>query len=95
MKEILILFLLTILQNASFTLVSRARNSSSLVYHGLASIASNGIWLLVIKKVVTNLNSTVLMITYVIGSVIGSLLMHYIAQNFIEKPKTKRHGIPN
>lgn len=87
MEQIITLFLLTILQNASFTLVSRARNSNSLMYHGLASVASNGIWLLVIKKVVTNLDSTVLMFTYVVGSVIGSLLMHYVAQNFIERKK--------
>ena len=85
MKALITLFLLTVLQNASFTLVSRARNSNSLIYHGLASIASNGIWLLVIKKVVTNLDSSDMMITYVCGSVIGSLLMHYVAQTFIEK----------
>lgn len=89
MNEIITLFLLTILQNASFTLTSRARNSGSLWYNGLASIASNGIWLLVIKKVVTNLDSTVLMLTYLAGSVIGSLTMHYVAMRFIEKTKTK------
>lgn len=87
MEQTITLFLLTILQNASFTLVSRARNSNSLMYHGLASVASNGIWLLVIKEVVTNLDSTALMFTYVAGSVIGSLLMHYVAQNFIERKK--------
>jgi hypothetical protein len=36
---------LLLVQNASFTWVSRGRrNSSSLAYHGLASIFSNGIW---------------------------------------------------
>lgn len=44
--EILKMFGLVVLQNASFTLVSRARNSKSLWYHGIASVLSNGIWLL-------------------------------------------------
>jgi hypothetical protein len=85
--EILQMLGLVILQNASFTLVSRARNSESLMYHGLASIASNGVWLLVIRKVVTNFDKPELMITYLIGSVIGSLGMHYIAMKFFEKKK--------
>jgi hypothetical protein len=37
---------LLLVQNASFTWVSRARNSRSLAYHAIASIASNGIWFL-------------------------------------------------
>jgi hypothetical protein len=89
MSEILIMFGLTILQNASFTLVSRARNSNSILYHTIASILSNGIWLLVIKNVVTNFENTTLMITYLIGSVIGSISMHYIAMKYFEKPKYK------
>lgn len=83
------MFGLTILQNASFTLVSRARNSNSILYHTIASILSNGIWLLVIKNVVTNFENTTLMITYLIGSVIGSISMHYIAMKYFEKPKYK------
>ena len=83
------LFLVTILQNASFTLVSRARNSNSILYHTIASVLSNGIWLLVIRNVVTNFDNTTLMITYLIGSVIGSISMHYIAMKYFEKPKNK------
>jgi divalent metal cation (Fe/Co/Zn/Cd) transporter len=89
MKEILTMFGLTILQSASFTLVSRARNSNSIIYHTVASILSNGIWLLVIRNVVSNFESTPLMITYLIGSVIGSISMHYIAMKYFEKPKVK------
>jgi len=37
---------LLLLQNASFTWVSRARNSGSVGYHAIASIGSNGIWFL-------------------------------------------------
>lgn len=89
-NEILIMLGLTILQNASFTLVSRARNSSSLMYHTLASVLSNGIWLLVIRHVVTNFDNWILMVTYVIGAVIGSISMHYIAMKYFEKPKIKK-----
>lgn len=87
MNEILIMLGLTILQNASFTLVSRARNSNSIKYHTIASVLSNGIWLLVIRHVVTNFDNWVLMVTYVVGAVIGSISMHYLAMNHFEKPK--------
>ena len=89
-NEILIMLGLTILQNASFTLVSRARNSSSLMYHTLASVLSNGIWLLVIRHVVTNFDNWILMVTYVIGAVIGSISMHYVVMKYFEKPKIKK-----
>lgn len=78
---------LVILQNASFTLVSRARNSSSILYHTIASVLSNGIWLLVIRQVVLNMDSWILMVTYLVGAVIGSISMHYIAMKYFEKPK--------
>lgn len=89
MIEILKMLGLTILQNASFTLVSRARNSNSIMYHTIASVLSNGIWLLVIRNVVTNFNNLTLMITYLIGSVIGSVTMHYFAMKYFEKTKNK------
>jgi len=79
------MLLLVILQNASFTLVSRARNSKSILYHGIAATLSNGIWLLVIRQVVLNFNRIDLMITYLVGSVIGSIGMHYIAMKYFEK----------
>lgn len=85
MEEILKMIGLTILQNASFTLVSRARNSKSIKYHSITSILSNGIWLLVIRNVVTNFDKPALMVAYLVGSVIGSVLMHYIAMKYFEK----------
>lgn len=84
------LFFLTIAQNASFTLVSRARNSKSLLYHGLAAIGSNGIWLLVFRNLSMNLDNAAMMVTYVIAAVIGSLLMHWFAMKFLEKPRKKQ-----
>ena len=85
MIEILKMMGLVILQNASFTLVSRARNSNSILYHTVASVLSNGIWLLVIRQVVMNLDNWVLMFAYLVGAVIGSISMHYVAMKFFEK----------
>ncbi len=85
MEEIFKMIGLTILQNASFTLISRARNSNSISYHAIASVLSNGIWLLVIKNVVSNFDKPELMISYLIGSVIGSVSMHYVAMKYFEK----------
>ena len=83
--EILKLFVLVIIQNASFTLVSRARNSKSLLYHGIAATLSNGIWLLVLKNIVTHLEQPIMMWTYLVASVIGYLLTHYILMKHVEK----------
>lgn len=93
MKEIIILFLLVVAQNASFTLVSRARNSNSLLYHLLASIGSNGIWLLVFRNMVVSINDVTLMWTYLIASVLGSIGMHYLAMKFFEKKKEVKQQI--
>jgi hypothetical protein len=88
-ESIVTLFFLVVCQNASFTLVSRARNSSSIYYHAIAAVGSNGIWLLVFRKMVMSIDSTVLMLTYLVASVIGSVLMHYISMRWIEKGKRK------
>lgn len=85
MIDLLKLFGLVILQNASFTLVSRARNSSSIMFHAMAATLSNGIWLLVIREVVLNLSDWKFMITYLIGSVLGSIIMHHISMKYFEK----------
>lgn len=85
--QILKMLGLVVLQNASFTLVSRARNSQSIWYHTIASVLSNGIWLLVIRQVVLNLDNWILMLTYLVGAVLGSISMHYIAMKYFEKDK--------
>lgn len=36
--------LILLAQNAAFTWVSRARNSSNVKYHAIAATASNGVW---------------------------------------------------
>ena len=83
--EVLKMFGLVILQNASFTLVSRARNSKSLWYHGFGSMLSNGIWLLVIRNLVQHFDTPILMWTYLVASVIGSVSMHWFLMKYVEK----------
>ncbi len=84
----ILLFFVTILQNASFTLVSRARNSNSLLFHGFASVLSNGIWFIVVRQVTQEgVNTTILGIVYTTAAVIGSLGMHWISMNVLEKLK--------
>jgi hypothetical protein len=78
---------LTIVQNASFTLVSRARNSGSLFYNGVASVLSNGIWLLVMVYVVREIESWDMRAAYILGATIGSVLMQWVAMRYLEKPK--------
>lgn len=38
------LFIVSVIQNAAFTAVSRSRNSGDVMHHAKWSVASNGIW---------------------------------------------------
>lgn len=87
MSEYLQLFGLVVAQNASFTLVSRARNSQSIAYHTGAAVLSNGVWVLVFRQMVMSINDPVKMVTYLVASVLGSVAMHYVAMRFFEKGK--------
>lgn len=86
-------FMLLALQNASFTWVSRARNSGSYSYHAVAATFSNGIWfvsqLFLISMVVRPGMPTTELVKlgaiYILGSVTGSVCMHWISKNFLEK----------
>lgn len=85
-----LLFFVTILQNASFTLVSRARNSKSIFFHAVASVLSNGIWFIVVRQVTQdekNVNVYLLGIVYTTAAVIGSITMHWFSMNVLEKLK--------
>lgn len=92
MMPILIMFGLTVLQNASFTLLSRARNSQSLKYSAISSIVANIIWVLVLKNFITNLDNTEIMIAFIMGSVVGNVGMHYISMKYLEKGKLTTQG---
>ncbi len=86
-------------QNAAFTWVSRARNSGSIGYHGVASIFSNGVWfasqVIVIDQIRQALIShDILRIVltgafYTLCTVIGSVSMHAFLMAKVEKGKRK------
>jgi len=67
------LILISILQNAAFTITSRSRNRDNKTYHVFASIFSNGIYFLVFKVMMSNNFAISLMIPYIIGTVSGSV----------------------
>lgn len=97
MWEWVIWAVILLAQNASFTLVSRARNSGSISFHAVASIGSNGIWfmsqIIVIDKISRALRShdwelmAFTLVFYTLFTVIGSISMHYISMRWIEKGK--------
>lgn len=86
--------ILLLLQNASFTMVSRARNSKSLTYHALAAVGSNGVWFLslgiAINKVTEAMASAswrlmaATALFYTVFTVIGSVGMHHLLQTKVE-----------
>ena len=69
----LLVLIITFVQNTSFTLVSRARNRDNKAYHIGCSIFSNGIWFLTFSILVKNDMNLVLFVPYIIGAVTGSL----------------------
>ena len=82
-------------QNASFTLVSRARNSDSLKYHAVASVLSNSVWFMsnfilfgAFIDIMRNSNWWLaggVGLFYVACTMLGSLGMHYLALHHIER----------
>lgn len=87
--------LLLIIQAMSFTWVSRARNSGSILYHGVAAVFSNGIFFLsqfimfVSFKDASLGRAVLLGIVYVIATVSGAVLMHWISLRYLEKGTRK------
>ena len=86
-----------LLQNASFTWTSRARNSGSLAYNAAASIFSNGIWFIGQLVVISNVLQYrddhfmlgVCMLFYTVFCVIGSVAAQYILMKYVESGKRK------
>lgn len=81
------------LQNIAFTFVSRGRNSGSLPYHFVASIFSNGIYVVIFAFSIDLLSNaradiTPFLIIYTMSTVPGSLFAHWLAKRF-EKGKAK------
>ncbi len=86
---------LLVVQNASFTIVSRARNSGSDLYHAIASVFSNGIWFVSQTFIIVGLMEiaqtaswgqwVILLAVYVIFTVIGSVFAGRFARTYLEK----------
>jgi hypothetical protein len=95
--DLFLWFLLLIVQNAAFTWVSRARNSGSIPYHALASIFSNGIFFVSNLFLITLVTYdhrepgelALFGVIYVIGTVTGSVLMHYASIRWLEAGKRR------
>lgn len=85
---------LLILQNASHTLSSRAKNSRSLTYNAIASTLSNGVWFgsqfFIVQALVGFKDKgwgyiMGVFVFYTFFTVAGSLLSHWLAMRFFEK----------
>jgi len=93
----LIWALLLVMQNFAFTLVSRARNSRSYLFHGLAALLSNGVWFLcqffmfdVITRLLQEPERDYLRLAgvglfYTFFTIGGSLLSHWVSQRYLER----------
>jgi hypothetical protein len=91
------LFLLA--QNASFTWVSRARNSGSYTYHAAAAVASNAIWfaqmLFAVNVLTTILTTRSVLFTaagvlfYTFWTVVGSVATHWFLKTHVERGRLR------
>jgi len=85
---------LLLFQNASFTWVSRARNSGSIWYNGIASIFSNGIFMIgqgvIVMNIAQHKASMWLMVPFYAGVCsVGSVVSQWILMKYVEKGKRK------
>lgn len=71
--NMLIILVLSFVQNISFTMVSRSRNRDNMKYHAICSVFSNGIWFYTMKLLVLSELSFLLLLPYIIGTVSGSI----------------------
>lgn len=90
-------FLVLVVQSMAFTLVSRARNSGSVFYHSIVSVASNGVWFVsqlfligFMAKPEMPMSTLIIYATvYVSGTTVGGTLMHFVSLNWLESGKRK------
>lgn len=88
-----------LLQNAAFTFVSRARNSGSYALHAIAALVSNGVFIaaqfVTFGILLDAIKSGSWLVRFGVGAfytvftVAGSVAMHWIGINYIEKGKRK------
>lgn len=81
--NLLLLFVLSLVQNAAFTWVSRSRNSADVRHHALAATLSNSVWFVTNFVILTTIwpaltegdvrTLVISGIVYVAGTTIGSV----------------------
>lgn len=64
---------LAFIQSVAFTMTSRSKNRSHMMYNGLCAVFSNGIWLLMMRELFTAELSFDLFAPYIIGTACGSM----------------------
>lgn len=67
------MFLLALVQNISFCVVSRSRNRGHQTYHMVAALFSNTVWFLTFREMVRSEMDWMLFAPYVAGTMIGSM----------------------
>lgn len=98
--KLIVWALLLLLQSASNTFISRARNSGSYGMHAVAAVASNGVWFInqivsidlilgIIHAGRVTASAAALLALYVGCTVLGSVGMHYIGKTYIERGNRK------
>lgn len=85
--QMLVVTLLLIFQNASFTIVSRARQSANIKLHAIAAIGSNGFFIFIIATVAAHYDNLPLKLWYIVCTVVGSVHAHHLSLHKIEKAK--------
>jgi hypothetical protein len=91
--------LLLLAQSASFTWVSRARNSGSYSYHATAALFSHGTWFVgqfvLVDEIVEIIRTgswsqaALLGIFYTVCMLAGSIGMHWISIEWLERGRRK------
>jgi hypothetical protein len=79
-------------QTSSNTWVSRARNSGSIAYHGIASVGSNGVWLFQLMFSINKLSGlntfreiAPVAAFYIACTVAGAVSAHWFVMKHLER----------
>lgn len=71
--DYIFILVLALVQNISFTMVSRARNRDNMAYHAGCSIVSNSVWFVTMHYLIATDLDWVMAIPYICGTMVGSL----------------------
>ena len=97
MIEYVLWALVLVLQAGSSTWASRARNTGSVAYHGVAAVFSHGVWFVsfavaadkVTRSGTTTMDKVFIGLFYTTFCVCGSMLAHHVSATYLEAGKRK------